>query len=206
MVVFDRDSLKDRLEGVSHHCRVLFALSCAERLFPLYELFSERTSYGDSTCLRSTLDHLWESVLRGQTGSKEPFLNDYESLVPGEDSEYTPFNAIAENAVAALTYACRCQQTGDTASAVWTAVQGYEAVDYIANTLEGIDYRTPEGEALILKKEYVQAEIQRQLRDIAELEEVARDVVALERIVTTFRNRAKCEGMALVPIVSALSK
>lgn len=206
MVKFDRQLLKDRLEGVSPRYRTLFALSIAERLFPLYQLFCEATGRGRPSYLRSTLDHLWELALRGETGREEPFLSDYESLIPGEDAAWHPLNGLADDAVAALAYACQCQLTGDTESALWAAERGCEAVDYIAHTLEGMDYDTPEALAAILKKTYVQAELQRQLRDVAELENVVRDGSGIERLVETFRNRAKSEGVTLVPVVSALCK
>jgi uncharacterized protein YjaG (DUF416 family) len=206
VVKFDRQLLKDRLEGVSPRYRTLFALSIAERLFPLYQSFCEATGRGRPSYLRSTLDHLWELALRGQTGREELFLSDYESLIPGEDAEWSPLNPLAENAVAALAYACQCQLTGDTESAAWAATQGYEAVDYIAHTLGRIEFTGPEAEAAILKSEYVQAELQRQLRDVAELENVVRDGSGIERLVETFQNRAKSEGVTLVPVVSALCK
>jgi uncharacterized protein YjaG (DUF416 family) len=185
---------------------MIFASSCAERLFPLYQSFCEKTAQGRPNYLRSTLDQLWDLARRGQEGHEEAFLSDYESLIPGEDAEWTPLNPLAENAVAALAYACRCQLTGEAESAAWAAVQVYEAVDYLAHTLGGIDFTGPEAEADILKSEYVQAEIKRQLRDLAELENVVRDGSGIEHVVETFRNRAKSEGMTLVPVVSTLCK
>lgn len=206
MVMFDEQFLKNRLESISPHCRALFALTCAERLFPLYQLFSEKTGRGRPNYLRSTLDHLWELALSGETGYKESFLGDYQSLILGENAEWDLLNGLADDAVASLAYACQCQLTGETQSAYWAAVRGYEAVDYTAHTLEGMDYDTPAAEVAILQKEYVQAEIQRQLRDVAELESVACNGTELERFVKTLRNRAKSEGMTLVSIVSVLNQ
>jgi hypothetical protein len=152
---------------------------------------------------------LWESVRRGQTSCEQPFLNEYESLIPGEQverSKRTPLDPLAEDAVAALAYASQCQVTGEAENAVRAARRGYEAVDYIAHTLEGMDYDTREAQAAILNKEYVQAELQRQLRDIAELERVPPDGRGIENGVNTFRNRAKSEATTLVSVVSALCK
>lgn len=213
MVKFDQHLLKDQLERVSPRCRMLFALVVAERLFPLYVLYNEKTARGRPNYLRSTLDHLWELALRGQAGHKEPFLNDYESLIPAGDlvprSEVDshPLSGLAEFAILALSSACQCQLTGESDSAVCAAESGgYAAVDNIANSLEGMDYGSPEAEAAIIKKDYVQAEIERQLRDLAELENFARDGSGIERLVETFRGRAKSEGMTLVRLVSALCK
>jgi uncharacterized protein YjaG (DUF416 family) len=206
VVKFDRQLLKGQLEGVGPRNRALFALSCAERLFPLYQLYFEKTGCGRPSYLRSTLDHLWELALRGQTGHKELFLNDFESLLPGEDPAWNPLNGLADDAIAALAYACQCQATGEIENAVWAAERGYAAVDYVARDLEGMDYGSAEAEAAIQNKEYVQAEIKRQLRDVAELVNVTRDGSGIERVVESFQNRAKSEGMTLIPIVSAFYK
>jgi uncharacterized protein YjaG (DUF416 family) len=209
MVAFDEQALKERLEGVGPRWRLLFALSCAERLFALYKLFSERTRQGAPNRLRSTLDQLWEEVLREQAGREQPFLNEYEALIPGEEverSKRTLLDPLAENAVSALAYACQCQATGETANAVWGAQCGYEAVDYIAHGLEDMDYDTPEAQAAILNKDYVQAELQRQLRDIGELERAAREKTRMEQVVETFRSRATSEGKTLAAVVAELCK
>ncbi len=209
MVAFDEQALKEQLEGVGPGGGRLFALSCAERLFPLYKLFSERTRQGVPNRLRSTLDQLWESERRGQIGGEQPFLEEYESLIPGEEverSKRTLLDPLAENAVAALAYACQCQVSGETENAVWAAQCGYEAVDYIAHGLEDMDYDTPEAQEAILKKDYVQAELQRQLSDLNDLERAAREGTRAEKVVETFRSRATTEGTALVAVVSALCK
>jgi uncharacterized protein YjaG (DUF416 family) len=87
MFAFDRQSLKDRLEKLSPLWRNLFALSCAERLFPLYKAFSEKAAQATPNRLRATLDHLWEAARRKETLHEEPFLHDYESLIPGENAD-----------------------------------------------------------------------------------------------------------------------
>jgi len=197
VVKFDKKLLTTRLKTVGPIGRMLFAWSCAERLFPLYESFCEKTRRGRLNYLRSTLDHLWELALSEQTGHREPFLDDYESLIPGEDDKWTPLNPLAENAVAAVAYACQCQLDGKSESAVWAGVQSYEAVDYLAHTLEGIDFNAPQAEAMILSKDFVQAEIERQLRDLAELQTAARAGGGIAHVGESFRERAKSEGMTL---------
>jgi uncharacterized protein YjaG (DUF416 family) len=207
VIGFDRQSLVARLEKLSAPWRTLFALSCAERLFPLYKAFSEKTMQGAPIGLRSTLDDLWESVAKGLTGVKQPFLDEYESLIPSDDVERTDrtrLDALADDAVAALAYTCQCQLTGETQNAVWAAERDYEAVDYIAHTLGGIDFKGPEEEEAILRTEYVQAELHHQLRDLTELEQAARDEENPELVVERLRFRAKFEGMTLTPLAYRL--
>jgi len=57
----------------------------------------------------------------------------------------------------------RCHLTGQVENAVWAAVQGYEAVDYVAHTLGGIDFEGQKQKKFILETKYVQLEIKRQL-------------------------------------------
>jgi uncharacterized protein YjaG (DUF416 family) len=201
VIAFDRQKVLDRLERLSPPSRTLFALSCAERLFPLYKAFSAKRAHAAPNLLRSTLDRLWDAARLKETPNVKPFLDEYESLIPGEDAEWMPLNPLAENAVAALVYAC---QSEEAQNAAWAAVQGYEAVEYIAHTLGEIDFNSPGAEIAILGTEYVQAEIQRQLRDLAELECGTRDEKSTEHSLATFRDRAQYEGMALVPFASAL--
>jgi hypothetical protein len=209
MVVFDERALKARLERIEFQGRPLFALSCAERLFPLYKLYSEEAGHGAPWRLRSTLDQLWKSAHRGPISGEQPFLSEYESLIPGEAVERnkgTLLGPLAEDTVAALAYTCQYVATRETQNAAWAARCAYEAVDYVAHTLEGMHYGTPEAEAAILKKDYVQAELLRQLRDIAEIEGAAHAGTRIEHLVETFRSRATSEGMDLASIVSVLYK
>lgn len=204
MVAYDQQSLKCGLTGLTRLGRMLFALSCAERLYPLYELYTKETGKENENCLRSILDGLWKSVVRGETIAEESSLDDYDYLIPNDSAEWTRLNPLAENAAAALAYAWRLHATGETQNAVWAATQGYEAVDYIAHTLQAIDFNEPGAEGRILQTEYVQAELQRQLRDLAELESVSNVGTQIDNVVKTLQNRAKAEGNEFVPLASAL--
>lgn len=204
MLAFDQPMLTERLNRMSPTCRTLFALCCAERLFPLYGLYANSGREGDLGLLRSTLDHLWESASERKTSGTQAFLDKYESLIPGEDAHWTPLNPLAENAVAAVVYACRTKTTGKTEDAAWAAVQSYEAVDYMAHTLQGIKFGGPQAEATILKTECVQAELGRQLRDLAKLEGAPRAQAAMAELMAELRDRAKLEGGDLVPRAAEL--
>lgn len=205
MVAFDQGLLKERLERISTGCRSLFALSCAERLFPSYDLYHQRTGRGDTSRMRSALDHLWDAILQDRTAIGLDGLDDYKLLAPGEETPWNPLNPVAENAVAAVMYACQCQIEEETESAVWAAVQGYEAADYIVHTVEGIDFTGSQAEAAILNNELVQGEIERQLRDVAQLETCSDDPGKLAELVKEFRKRASSEGMSLLPLLCRLS-
>jgi len=156
--------------------------------------------------VRSTLDELWESIIRGKPCGELSFLKRYESLIPGEEVPWTPLNPLAENAIAAVAYACKCQVEGTTECALWAAVQGYEAVDYIAHTVEGIAFEGPEAEGAILSNEYVQGEIENQLREIGQLESSSIDGEGIEELAEAFRRRAVSASKSLVTVLSKLPR
>lgn len=209
MVTFDDRSLGVRLEWIGPRWSFLFALAVAERLFPLYKLFSEITRQGATGRLRSTLDQLWEDSLNAQTPYEHAFIREYEALIPGDDverSKRTLLDPLAEDAVSAIAYACYYQATRDTKNAVWAAQCAYDTVDYIAHGLENMEYDTPEARAAVLKMDYIQAELQRQVRDLVELERAAREGAGVERIAETLQNRAQGDGNNLAELVTALWK
>src|SRR5437868_13041662 len=112
MIRFDEQYLRDRLAYLNGRHRTLFGLSCAERLFPLYELFAARSGQGAPDSLRSTLNELWQSTLTGTAIGEHPFLRQYESLIPEDETETNKrplLGPLAEDAVAALAYACQCR-------------------------------------------------------------------------------------------------
>lgn len=201
MLTFNQQELERRLGNLSLLYRTLFSLLCSERLFPLYDLYSKSASDAQPALLRSTLDRLWESIVQAKPIFDVPFLREYKSLIPGEDADWTPLNPIAENAVAALAYTC---QANEPENAKWAALQGYEAMDYLAHTLGKIEFNRPENELLIMNSPYVQVEIFRQLRDISELETLAHNSENEESAIGIFHNRAALEGTALVPIAARL--
>ena len=201
MFAFERDAIATQLDTLSPTCRCLFAVSCAERLYPMYAVYHTHSGKGNPTLLRSALDELWMCLLRQEKCAEPTFVGEYESLIPNEDTAWTPFNPLAENAVAALAYAYQCAATGDTKPALWAAVQGYEAVDYVAHTLEEIEFEGSATETRILDNEHVQREISQQLRDIKDLEAEDIDV---PKLAVTLRKRAVSEGRLIISEMSRL--
>jgi len=218
---FNRQLLKSRIEGLAPPCRFLFALCIAERLFPLYQLYcaraiQDRLVTGTQVLervryLESTRIQLWQMTHEDKEGRAEPFLNDYQSLIPAGDLvpasevDANPFSALAEFAILALHSACECRRTGDSECAVWAAESGgYAAVDYIAHSIEGMSYDSPEAESAILKKDYVQAELKRQRRDIKELATITKRGSPISYVSREFRVRALIEGLRLKGIVAWL--
>jgi len=198
MLQFDQEWLLSRLRRLSASERLTFALTCAERLFALYAVYAADTGLGRPDHLRSTLDSLVEVIASGKHGTALTFLEDYEALIPGDNAEWTPLNPLAENAVAAIAYACYCARNADPQDAAWAALQGYEAVDYLACTLSGVDFSRREAESAILGTEYVQAELLRQSRDLAEIEGNTGDDAASVGLALVSRARIESQTLVLI--------
>ncbi len=116
--------------------RALFAASCAERLFGLYERAPGQ--------LRAALEAAWEGedVARWQQVA--------EGLVSDED----PYG---ENAAAAVAYALRTWMTDEPREAAWAARQVYEAADFAAQRqLEELDLNAPGAEDQLADRPVVQ--------------------------------------------------
>jgi uncharacterized protein len=169
---FDEAQLVGMLERLSCSFRVVFAAACAERLLPAYAAFSETARRGDPTVLRHSLTALWNDIGECRLPNEEvqKVIELCTELIPREDDEpWLPQRASAENAGAAVTYALRCLQNGQSKEAAWAARCAYEAVDHFVVNTENIDMDRPEAEAMVLGHALVQAELARQSRDLVEL-------------------------------------
>jgi len=209
MLSFDRESLKRRLDSVSTRSRTAFALACAERLMPLYNAFSERNANHRWSYLRLTADNFWGQLLKNTVMPNHEFLNEYPSLAPNDGwptSEFTLLNPLAENAVLALGSAAECHDSEDAENAVLAAEQAYEAVDYLAQNAEGLDYRDIGGEDAILKSDVVQDELKRQMDDLAVLESTSEQDSQYLSIIDSLREQSIDAGESLKKVAQLLVK
>lgn len=198
MFDFDEDKLSFRLKKFRPISRMLFAVTCAQRLFPVYEFCCDKVRFSTAIKVRSALANLWKLVLKNETKYEGRFLDLYDDLIPSEDSQWSPLNPIIENAVAAVAYAC---QSADAENAAWAALQCYEATDYVVHTIEKIKFSSPLAESQILGSELVQAELLRQNRDLKELNGIPPSSTEFMKVAAALRARAKAEGTELVRFV-----
>ena len=109
-------------------------------------------------------------------------------LIPREDEgTWTVEQGPAEDAVAAAAYALRCRQNGKAQEAGWAARRAYEALHYFVKQAEKFDQKGPELVARVMAHPLVQAELERQQRDVEELASGKTDLAQL-------RQRAKAES------------
>lgn len=132
--VYSEVNLKERLAAGDLVEQVHFACACAERIFPLYELFAARTGQGDPALVRTSLDRAW-AIQDGASADDdiEQLRERVEALVPHDDQpDFSTWSPFAQNAAAAVAYALRLWLSGDSQNGVWAARQLYEAADYVA--------------------------------------------------------------------------
>ena len=200
---FNEHELTEQLGLLDKKQRVLFSITCVERLFPGYASFAHLAGKAPGDIVRSTLDRLWAQLtMADDTQPEFAFLEEYESLLSDEAHPWSPFEVVSDNLVSALVHGCRCARSGECGDAVRVAVQAYDTVDHVVQTIEGLDFKDDDMELKILQHDFVQAELERQHRDLVELQEaLGKD---LANVAARFRERAVAEGVEMVSFVSKM--
>ena len=92
------------------------------------------------------------------------------AFLPDQDAPgWTPLTAYAEDALSALAYCLQCLRSPDAQEAAWAARRVYEALDYFVTTRDNISPDEPGGDVRVLGDSVIQAELERQARDITDL-------------------------------------
>ncbi|XXY44276.1 DUF416 family protein [Sorangium sp. So ce269] len=192
---FDEAQLIKDIERLAPRHRVAFAAACAERLRPAYLTFSARTGRGNPRQYEAILDLLWSDLDKQRMTDAEvsAHMEICMALIPQEDDgPWINEQASAEDAGAALAYALQCRQSGQSQEAAWAARCAYEALDHYVITDEGLDMNIPGTETRVLSHPLVQAEFDRQRRDIRELSDAKEHEFA--ETIHRIRERARTEA------------
>jgi uncharacterized protein YjaG (DUF416 family) len=200
---FEEAQLVKTLDRLPRELRVVFAAACAERLLPAYAVFSERAGRGNPTALRQSLTSLWDDLDRNRLTDVEvqAMIDACMASIPKEDDvPWVPEQASAEDAGAAVAYALRCRQNGQSQEAAWAGRRAYEALDHFVVNFEDIDVNKPGAEARVLGHAAVQAELTRQRRDLDEL--LGGDAKAVRQVAARLRERAQKESVLFFGVVS----
>lgn len=170
MLQYDEAVLAARLRALSPAKRAAFATACAERLFPHWVAYATHCRL-DLDTLRAGLD----AVLAARSGDMpDPreiarLRNACLALVPDEDDLPFELSAPAQNAAIAVVYALSCWESGDLQDAVWAALNGYEAADFLAREEVDLDPNDRSTEVVLLAHPLVQRELAQQGEDLARL-------------------------------------
>lgn len=200
VVRFSEQELVRRLERLPDALRTAFAAACAERMLPAYARFLHGGHPGDAARLEAILRDLWLDL----EGNRTPAIEQQEDINTcmkvlserDEQSEQYLDRSLAEDAVAALTYALRSRNSGDPQEAAWAARRAYESVDQFVVEKAQIDTNELGAEERVLSHLIVQAELLRQQRDLAELTANQTNIAAAAERV---RERAKSEANIVFP-------
>lgn len=169
---FDEAELVERLGRLDERSRVAFALLCCSRLLPMYRRFAERTGRGDRLALGSFAKRLWEHVMGNKISPVDLQLamDSCVALIPSEDDgwdeETQPY---AEDAATGLVYALHAALSGELRYPALAARRAYEALDHYAGRSVEHPENSSYDEQARISHPAVQAELRRQLRDLASL-------------------------------------
>jgi uncharacterized protein YjaG (DUF416 family) len=192
IVRFDKAGIKSRLTRLIAERQVIFAVSCATRLFPGYLRFSEETGFGDPTRLQKALDSAWKWAQSGQVSDFQRIVVEIEPLLLDENTPFSPFNAAAEDAASAIMYVLEAILRRRSDAPCYAASVAFEAAGQEALRLIRAGNSEPGSDAELLNHPLVQTELNRQLRDLIELENFPDNEPSC--LATTFRARAEGES------------
>lgn len=135
-LAYSERAIHDRLAPLGRRSKTAVAAANAERLFPLYMLYSRAVcDMSTPVVLRSALDDVWAAVLTGMTNTSADPYGSALSLVPKDDDPtWVSESAFAQNAAAAVAYAWQVWVTDDAQQAVWGLRQTIEAADFAAQS------------------------------------------------------------------------
>lgn len=163
---FDEEQLLNVLKSLTHRDRLAFAAASVTRQLPVIEALLPDIAL--NARLRSLVDLLWGEV-QGLTQSGpfwEQALSEVLALLPEKEAVASIGEAIADDALASLSYAIACQIESSPQQAAWAARRAYEAADQVAIEFLGVRPGNASVEAEILACPIVQRELERQKSDL----------------------------------------
>ncbi len=199
MLKFQEQALREELGQLPAKLRVAFAVGCAQRLVSVYRVFAAKTEQPDGAKLESALEYVWTHLLLCQNKeTTERVLAEVMALIPNEDAPgWTPLTAYAEDAVSAVAYSLRCLLSSDPQDAAWAARRVYEALDQFVISRDDITLGDPGAEDHIVGDPIVQAELERQRRDISDLMSTGEPLPP--ELLESFRVRSSAEQAIVLP-------
>jgi hypothetical protein len=175
---FDEETLLAQLNQLSPRLRAAFAVSCAERLYPMCERMSETAGIGDGVLMRRVLDRVWLGIREGDLEEREirSLIELVEKLGPTENYEVTGADSRADidSPSVALAYALESLLPSRARSALCAAREAFEVLWVYEDRDESFWSTPPTAEQLAAHtaKALLQAELRRQEQDLADLASV----------------------------------
>ena len=159
------DQVKKGVAGLGQASAFAFGASCAERSWSVYEHASAGRSWQRNDILRSNLDAIW-LWLKGSSASPLVSASACEAAIPEESSELRDDLAFE---VANNIFGLVALVEQDDPGHVYLAAQAnLDLLDAFLYEIMGLNV-SPENDAVIDNNSLMQAEIRRQLDDLAVL-------------------------------------
>jgi hypothetical protein len=173
ILAFDEQAVKEELRELPESSRLAFAASCAERLAGVCRQFSHRKRRTDqANLIEDAREYIWAHILLApDINTADELLSELLELIPNdEEPDWTDLTSYAQNGLTALAYCLRCMHSNfDAQEAAWAARHLYEAADQYAIDNHEVSPYEPGGEVALLGSAVIQAELRRQVRDLADL-------------------------------------
>ncbi|MBI2377228.1 MAG: DUF416 family protein [Deltaproteobacteria bacterium] len=168
---FDPEELRKALLGLAPQQRLAFGLSCSERLYPNYVVFTGEQGWGEPKTLRAALDLAWDALL-GQAPPLDAVRHlkkHVEDAGPDTGDFGTILVSSALDAATTAGLVLKLVEADDADLAVEIASLARDTVDMYVQVIEHLDPSDPAFEKKILVHRFMQAELRRQRDDLREL-------------------------------------
>jgi uncharacterized protein len=165
---FDETELRANAEQLSHRAKVVWALLCAERLFPNYQVFHEKHGWGRPDAIREALDWAWQ-WLTAKSPAKPPaapLLAAVEAAEPDTEDFDSLYVSPALDAATAAGSLLRLAIEDRVEHLVAVASFSRDTVDMYVQELETMAASDPDLEERIRLHPLMQRELQRQAEDL----------------------------------------
>jgi hypothetical protein len=151
------------VEKLSPRKRILFALSCAERLLPNYVDFSSREHFGNPRVLRESLDFAWDHVgARSSAIRVADLIEKCLEVTPDTDDFHMISASAALNAGASACSVLSMLEDSSAARAIEVATLARDTVDMFVQVRDNMPPNDAEIESKIADHPLMQEEVRRQ--------------------------------------------
>jgi uncharacterized protein YjaG (DUF416 family) len=142
---YSKEEVQRRLEALPSRSRIVFGLSCCERMFRNYMACKEKINWGDEQPLRIALDELWKCV-EGAEVAKSAARHMYEAceaVAPNSDDFSELLTTSAQDACFSICSVLDYVQQGNTERIAQASSYAVDTLDlYISALLDGFS-KTP---------------------------------------------------------------
>ncbi|HEY4238185.1 MAG TPA: DUF416 family protein [Kofleriaceae bacterium] len=165
MSTYDETALLRDLAPLSPDSRIAFAALCAERIFPAYELFAERSGRGDPDGLASALAAVWLHLEGTPVDHADSLLAHAQFVLDSDAAGASlPESGAAEAAASAIAHAVHSLFEGSPLDASAAARRAYDA--HVEFVIVRVGVGSPRD---AMAHPVVQAELARQARDLSDI-------------------------------------